>query len=70
MLFFTIDIINNDLCMYTYMYMQKKSPKHMCFLLLHINFQLNLTLKDAKAALDTYVLNGEWHLLGRELCAG
>ena len=57
--------------MYVYLYVYaKKSLKHMCFLLLHINFQLNLTLKDAKAALDTYVLNGEWHLLGRELCAG
>ena len=30
-----------------------------------VKFQLNLTLKEEKADLGTYVLNGEWHLLGK-----
>ena len=37
------------------------------YLLLILSFQLNLTIKTEKGDTSTYVLNGEWHLLGTNI---
>ena len=31
-------------------------------------FQLNLIVKNEKGDLSTFVTNGEWHLLGKQIC--